>query len=128
MRGVFKEVGYRFRECSGRFLHLVWFSLVAASECPSNDGERLKSLLSWWKDLTFQQFIALLTAANVAMYVGAWAGVGALQRLFAKSTMNAQTARVSRRDLLLSIVILGINVGVGIPGWWLWKHGYIVLV
>jgi lathosterol oxidase len=89
---------------------------------------RPESLLTWFRELTFQQFISLLVVANIAMYVGSWAGIAALQRLFAKSTMNAQSALVSRRDMLISLVILGINVGVGIPGWWLWKRGYIVLV
>ena len=80
-------------------------------------------MLTWFRELTFSQFLLLLCVANIAMYVGSWAGIASLQRLFAKSTMNAQSALVSRRDILLSLFILSINVGVGIPGWWLWKHG-----
>ena len=85
-------------------------------------------MLPWFRKLTFQQFISLLGVANIAMYVGSWAGIAALQRLFAKSTMNAQAALASRRDVLLSLLILSINVGLGTPGWWLRQHGYIVLV
>jgi len=85
-------------------------------------------LLPWFKELTFLPFLSLLVVTNIVMYVGSWAGIATLQRLFAKSTMNAEAALVSRRDVLLSLVILSINIGVGVPGWWLWKHGYIVLV
>jgi sterol desaturase/sphingolipid hydroxylase (fatty acid hydroxylase superfamily) len=91
-------------------------------------GRRIESLLTWLSELTFPQFISLLGVANVVMYAGSWAGISVLQRHFAQSTMNAQAALVSRRDVLLSLLILSINVAVGIPGWWLWKHGYIVLV
>ncbi len=82
----------------------------------------------WFSELTFQQFISLLGAANIAMYIGSWVGVAVLQRLFDSRTMNTQPALASWRDVLLSLLILSINVGTGIPGWWLWKHGYIVLV
>ena len=85
-------------------------------------------MLQWFEELTFQQFVALLAVVNVVMYLGSWVGVAALQRLFAKSTMNVEAVLVTRRDLLLSLVILIINIGVGIPGWLLWKQGYIVLL
>ena len=55
-------------------------------------GRRIESLLPWLRELTFPHFISLPGAANIDIYVGSWAGIAALQRHFAQSTMNAQAA------------------------------------
>ncbi|MBY0503657.1 MAG: hypothetical protein K2X03_07100 [Bryobacteraceae bacterium] len=79
----------------------------------------MKALLPWFNELTFLQFISLLVVANLAMYVTSWAGIATLQWLLATRTMNTARARASRSGVLLSLVILAINIGVGVPGWWL---------
>lgn len=84
-------------------------------------------MLNWFNSLTFIEFFIVLSAANVAMYVGSWVIVKLTQRLFAARMMNVQPAVVTKRDLLLSLFIVAINIAVGIPGWMLWKAGYIEL-
>ncbi len=84
-------------------------------------------MLNWFENLSFIQFMIVLSIANVAMYVGSWLIVRQVQRVYAARNMNERQAIVTRRDLLLSLVIVVINIAVGVPGWWLWREGHIVL-
>ncbi|MCA9067427.1 MAG: sterol desaturase family protein [Planctomycetaceae bacterium] len=84
-------------------------------------------MLNWFENLSFLQFLAILSAANVLMYLCSWGTVFLIQR-FATQTLNQHAARVTANDYWLSIAIVVINILVGIPGWWLWKQGIISLV
>lgn len=84
-------------------------------------------MLNWFDSLSFVEFMLVLSAANVAMYVGSWVIVKLAQRVFASRMMNEHPVVVTRHDLLLSLFIVVVNIAVGIPGWWLWKAGYIEL-
>lgn len=84
-------------------------------------------MLNWFENISFWQFLAVLAAANVLMYLGSW-GLVFLIQYFANRTLNRQQAQVSPSDYWLSMLIVLINIAVGIPGWWLWKQGVISLV
>lgn len=84
-------------------------------------------MLNWFENLSFWQFLAVLAAANVLMYLSSWGVVFLIQRL-ASRTLNQQKAQVSPSDYGLSILIVFLNIAVGIPGWWLLKQGLISLV
>lgn len=78
-------------------------------------------MLQWFAELSFPAFLALLSAANVLMYVGSWAAVSILQRVFRSRMLNAAEAKPTRREYVLSFVIVLINIAVGVPGWFFWK-------
>lgn len=84
-------------------------------------------MLNWFENLSFWQFLTVLAAANVLMYLGSWGIVFLIQRLSSR-TLNRQEAHVSPGDYWLSLLIVFLNIAVGIPGWWLWKNGVINLV
>jgi lathosterol oxidase len=85
-------------------------------------------MLTWFDGLALGEFVALLTLANVGMYVGSWGLVSALQRGARESALNVATPRVTRGELGLSLAIVAVNIAVGLPGWWLWRAGAITLV
>jgi len=84
-------------------------------------------MLQWFEGLTLPQFVAVLSVANVLMYVGSWGTVRLVQHLFRARLLNVKPPAVSRDDIRLSVLIVLINIAVGLPGWWLWKQGYIEL-
>ena len=85
-------------------------------------------MLAWFSSLTFYSFLAVLMAANLLMYVGSWGVVSGIQHTLRAHNLNDAEAKPTRRDYLLSFVIVLINIAVGIPGWLLWKAHRIELV
>ncbi len=84
-------------------------------------------MLNWFENLPFLEFVGILSIANILMYFGSWSIVRLVQFLFSEQSLNKSDAIVTRADYLLSFLIVLINIAVGIPGWWLWKAGYIQL-
>ncbi len=84
-------------------------------------------MLAWFDALDFAGFLAVLTAANVGMYLASWAVVAGLQRAFPSRVLNAGRPRVTRREALVSLAVVAVNIGVGVAGWPLWKRGIITL-
>ncbi len=84
-------------------------------------------LLSWFESLGFVQYLGVLAAANVLMYVGALALVAVLQRRLSGRLLNQAAATASRGDVALSLVVVAVNILVGVAGWLLWKGGLITL-
>lgn len=84
-------------------------------------------MLRWFSELSFMNFLAVLTASNVLMYVGSWALVHLIQIAFRGRLLNADEARPTAREYVLSMIIVAINIAVGIPGWLLWKANWIEL-
>ncbi len=81
-------------------------------------------MLQWFSDLTFFNFFAVLATANLTMYLGSWGVVRMIQRTFRGRILNEREASPTKRDYLLSFLIVLINISVGVPGWFLWKaHG-----
>ena len=84
-------------------------------------------VLGWFEALDFAQFLGVLVAANLLMYVGSLGLVAWLQHSLPARRLNAGAAPVSRGDVLLSLAVVAVNVLVGVAGWLPWKRGAITL-
>jgi len=84
-------------------------------------------VLTWFEGLSWGEYLAVLVAANLLMYVGALGVVALLQRRLPARLLNAAVAPVNRGDVLLSLAVVATNILVGVAGWLLWKPGHLVL-
>lgn len=84
-------------------------------------------VLDWFRELSFREDLAVLVAANLLMYVGAFGLVALLQRQLPARLLNEGTTPLSAGDVLLSLGVVVVNVLVGVAGWWLWTSGRLEL-
>jgi sterol desaturase/sphingolipid hydroxylase (fatty acid hydroxylase superfamily) len=81
----------------------------------------------FWENLTFENYLIILVAANFLMYFFTALIVYSLRRFFIHFDLNFKDNKMSRRDYLLSLYVLIANISVGILGWYMMKKSYITL-
>lgn len=86
------------------------------------------TLSSFWSEISFINFSLIISAANILMYIFTALIVFVLRKYLIQFDLNFENQATSKKEMILSLLVVFTNILVGLIGFACLKNGIIDLV